>query len=192
MSQNPFAAPEAPPSPAPRPVATAALKTADPWSRFFARTVDGFLLGGTWVPGLAIHALMGSPDLEFEPALFLLAYSPSAALCAALCGWQWYRMSIDGTTAGKRMADVRVVDRRGRPPGFFMGVAVRSWALQSVQAVFGGLGGVVSLLDALMVFSDEGRTLHDRLAQTRVVRGRVPRPGEGDASAEEEEDFDLD
>ena len=43
---------------------------------------------------------------------------------------------------------------------------LRTWVPAIVQ-VFGKVGVLVGLLDALTVFTDQGRTLHDRLAGDR-------------------------
>jgi uncharacterized RDD family membrane protein YckC len=192
MTEDPFAVPAAAlEAPAGLRVAPSALRTADPATRFVARFLDNLALMATFVPSLVAGGLLGSPDPEVDPGPWLAALAPSAVTTSAFVGWQWYRMSLDGTTIGKRLADVRVVTLHGGPPGFVSGVLFRSGLMASFQAL-GGLGAPLAIVDALMVFSENGRTLHDRIAGTRVVRGAVPRADEGAVPIDPDDDLDPD
>jgi uncharacterized RDD family membrane protein YckC len=169
MSTNPFSATDlaAPASSEPPP----RFRAADAGARMGARMLDNFALGATMVPSLAMFVALGSPQPETSPVAVLLSVVPSAACATALVAWQWYRIANDGTTLGKRAGGIRIVAADGGPPGFLAGVVLREWALGIPKTLFGSAGSLLGIADALMVFSDEGRTIHDRIAGTRVVKG---------------------
>ncbi len=89
---------------------------------------------------------------------WLLAYQALLALFYA-----GYFTGTTGQTPGKLMTGLRVVDTSGRPPGYPR-ATVRA-ATGIVGIAFAGVG----LLP--MAFDPALRALHDRLFQTRVVKG---------------------
>lgn len=160
---NPFEAPRAGAEPA-----ATRLVTADASRRLGARIVDNIALVLTLVPGFVATGV----DPEEHPFRVLLGMT-LFAVPIGLVGWQWWLMASEGTSVGKRAIHIRVVRLDGTPPGFFAGVVLRSWVLGVAGFVaalaVGGLAQVLGLADALLVFSDRGRTLHDRIAGTPVV-----------------------
>jgi uncharacterized RDD family membrane protein YckC len=72
-----------------------------------------------------------------------------------------YFTGTTGQTPGKMMTGLRVVDTRGRPPGYLR-AALRA-AAGALGTALAGLGLVPMALDPAR------RALHDRLASTRVV-----------------------
>ena len=90
-------------------------------------------------------------------------------------GWPWlasylaflglfyagYFTGTTGQTPGKMMTGLRVVDTRGRPPGYLRA---------SLRASAGALGTALAGLGLIpMALDPARRALHDRLASTRVV-----------------------
>ncbi len=82
----------------------------------------------------------------------------------ALLGVQLY-LASSGQSIGKRMLRLRVVRTDGSPASLARIVFLRN----GVIVLLGSLCGVVSLVDALMIFGEERRCLHDQLADTIVV-----------------------
>ncbi|MGD8896087.1 MAG: RDD family protein [Acidobacteriota bacterium] len=72
-----------------------------------------------------------------------------------------YFTGTTGQTPGKMIAGLRVVDARGRPPGYLR-ASLRAMA-GAAGTVLGGLGLIPMALDPAR------RALHDRLLRTRVV-----------------------
>ncbi len=134
---------------------------ASPWKRLGAVIVDGLIAFGVALPGLMLVGFggeTGSEPVAVLGGLFLLL--PLLALSV----YQIMLLSRDGQTIGKRILNLRIVDARdGSNPGF-----VRAWLLRSFVMGILGFVPLVSLVDALMIFTDEHRTLHDRLAETVV------------------------
>ena len=81
---------------------------------------------------------------------------------------QVYLVATSGQTIGKRVMRIRIVDARtGDYPGWFRVVVLRIYANRILITVTFLLYGLV---DALFIFRGDRRTVHDRLAQTRVDR----------------------
>jgi uncharacterized RDD family membrane protein YckC len=75
-----------------------------------------------------------------------------------------------GQTIGKRLLGLRVVTvSDGRAADFSRYVVLRALPLTAVSLV-PYLGGVLALADALAIFRNDRRCLHDLIAGTRVVR----------------------
>jgi uncharacterized RDD family membrane protein YckC len=88
---------------------------------------------------------------------------PWLASYLALLGlfYAGYFTGTTGQTPGKMIAGLRVVDARGRPPGYLR-ASLRAMA-GAAGTVLGGLGLIPMALDPAR------RALHDRLLSTRVV-----------------------
>ena len=81
---------------------------------------------------------------------------------------QIYLLAVSGQTIGKRVMRIRVVDARtGDRPGWFRVVVLRVYVNRILVAATFFLYGLV---DALFIFRGDRRTVHDRLARTRVDR----------------------
>ena len=63
---------------------------------------------------------------------------------------------------------MKIVKVDGAPVDFVSGVILRSWVVQVLSAI-PMVGGLVGLIDALMIFGDEQRCLHDHIAGTVVI-----------------------
>ena len=74
-----------------------------------------------------------------------------------------YFTGTTGQTPGKLMTGLRVVDTSGRPPGYSRAAA------RAVTGLLGIAFAGIALLP--MAFDPASRALHDRLFQTRVVKG---------------------
>jgi uncharacterized protein YjbI with pentapeptide repeats/uncharacterized RDD family membrane protein YckC len=112
----------------------------------------------------------------------------------ALASWQLYRLGKTGQTLPKRWFGVKVVTILGAPPGLarvLLREAVGRWGLPvsvafliwrfvggypsfSVMAVLSGF--MVLGAGAIALFSPSRRTLHDRLAKTRVLDAHKTTP----------------
>jgi uncharacterized RDD family membrane protein YckC len=97
------------------------------------------------------------------------------AMVIVVVGWgvgftvfQWYRLVTSGQTLGKKWMDVRVVTVYGGPLTVRSVVVMRGivpFVLGFVPAV----GGIFALADALFVFRDDRRCIHDFMAGTEVI-----------------------
>lgn len=85
---------------------------------------------------------------------------------ALMQGW----FLVQGQTIGKRLLGLRIVDvEEGEPPAVAHTLGLR-YLPTSVAAAFGVFGSLIILFDVLLIFGNERRCLHDRIASTKVVR----------------------
>jgi uncharacterized RDD family membrane protein YckC len=82
---------------------------------------------------------------------------------------QFYLTSKHGQSVGKKVCKTRIVRFGGSPPGFVHGVVLRSWVIWVATAI-PGVGGIIGLVDALMIFRSDRRCAHDHIAGTRVIQ----------------------
>jgi uncharacterized RDD family membrane protein YckC len=63
---------------------------------------------------------------------------------------------------------IKIVKLDGSPVNFVSGVIMRNW----IVGLMGGIpyvGSCIRLVDTLMIFGDERRCIHDRIAGTKVI-----------------------
>jgi uncharacterized RDD family membrane protein YckC len=150
------------------------LALASPGQRLLAAFVDGLVLTAVCVPVfvlvLVVFGAGGGFDGELDDlttnllvgTVLILGGLPYAAVQAWL-------VTTRGQTVGKIALGLRIVRTDGRPVDFVQGVLLRSWVFGLLGAV-PCLGNLINITDLLAIFSDRHRTLHDRLADTLVVR----------------------
>lgn len=146
-----LSAPVADPTPVERPARAA--------ERAQAAAVDALIFGAlsalvVYFTGRAARADLGALSSSWPG---LVAYLGLLGLFYA-----GYFTGTTGQTPGKLLTGLRVVGATGRPPGYPRAMA---------RAFVGLLGTALVGLGLLpMAFDPAGRTLHDRLFRTRVVR----------------------
>ncbi len=164
--------------PAPYATATGApirteLAPAPALKRVFACVIDWLLWAGV---GLTFTVIGGLVGLPFS-GLFDAAVSVGLAIGSMLGGlgfWalQIYLLSTTGQTVAKRWYGLRVVRTDGRPAGFVHGWLLRGALLRVIDSVTCLLFFpyvIFWVVNVCTLGSKHGRTLHDRLAGTRVV-----------------------
>ena len=80
-----------------------------------------------------------------------------------------YLLWHHGQTIAKRLLGIKIVDEHGNVPGFGKLVVMRYLVLGAASNL-PLIGGIVGLVDALLIFRQNRRCLHDDLAGTYVVR----------------------
>jgi uncharacterized RDD family membrane protein YckC len=142
---------------------------AEPGSRLLAVAIDAAL---PTVPGALVLAI----GVWAKSGVFVrtAAWTPTA-LSIVLGLVDLFLLIRFGQTIGKRLLGLRIVGLDGERVGFLRLVLVRTLgvALLSLIPIAGQL---FALVDALMIFSKDRRTLHDRLARTLVVDVRAGSP----------------
>ena len=143
-----------------------ATPLASPWRRLAAVLLDAALFIGAVSFPLAVGITgeeTGSRALEAIGAMALVV----AVLGLAI--YQVVLLSRDGQTLGKRILNLRIVDEVDEHnPGFVRAVLVRGLLMHILAMI-----PLVWLIDVLMIFSDDHKTLHDRMARTVVVDERA-------------------
>jgi uncharacterized RDD family membrane protein YckC len=139
---------------------------AEPGTRLIAHMVDSLANGlpfiAMMVLGFILDASMGA-----EKGMYLLV-----CMCLGVLGslavlvYQLRLVSTLGQTIGKRMMGIQVRRTDGSPVDLGRLVLLRNivpWFINSACGIF-------FLVDALFIFGEERRCLHDQIADTIVVK----------------------
>lgn len=138
---------------------------ADVGTRFVGSLVDGLFYAAACIPGFVAVAI-GSED---GGALMMAGYGLIAIGVFAVAAVQWYLIATSGQSIAKRMLRMRIVRTNGMPVNFVHGVLLRNWVIALLSNI-PIVGGFIALVDALMIFGNERRCLHDKIADTTVVK----------------------
>jgi uncharacterized RDD family membrane protein YckC len=138
---------------------------AERGDRFVANLVDQFVIGVPWFVVALISAVFAD-DNGSKGAIVGMIFLLGALASLGVAGYQLYLVSRTGQTIGKRSRGIRVVRTDGSPASLGRILLLRN----IVPIAIGSLCGLVSLIDALMIFGEERRCLHDMLADTKVVK----------------------
>lgn len=146
-----------------------------PVKRFLGSIIDGLLVVVAMVAGflllLALNAVgfvnMNALRNELTAAAVLGALNVLFVVyfaVAVLCIFQWWLIATRGQSIGKFVLGMRIVTPGGRTPGFLQGVVLRNWVrvLLNMLPFF-------ALFDAIFIFGDSHRCIHDYIANTHVV-----------------------
>jgi uncharacterized RDD family membrane protein YckC len=146
-------------APAARTVQSAENQTAGQMARLGAAAFDGILVM-FFAAGLsfAFSFLVAKPYEDWV-SITIFSYLGLRFI------YEWQMLAATGQTLGKRFWNIKVVAANGMPLGSL--AFLRTLA----RAVFGFIP-VVGIVDLLFISSERGRTLHDRVAGTLVVKAK--------------------
>jgi uncharacterized RDD family membrane protein YckC len=167
---------------------SADVELADRSTRFVAFTLDGLLACIPFLPMLAVgmyfvavlqyqsssggNAVAADiPGMEDAHVALLLGLAGIVAVLGllGLAIYQWVLISRTGQSLGKKWTGIRIELLAGSPVNFTTGVVLRNWVPKFISMV-PYLGMFFSLVDALFIFREDRRCVHDHIAGTRVVR----------------------
>jgi uncharacterized RDD family membrane protein YckC len=160
--RNPYAAPGAPLMPEPPPLpATQRQELAGRGQRLLARITDQLLYAACFLPLLVLALLPDRPDWGVSLGLLLAL--------AGLLGLFVYNLALlgqSGQTIGKLWLGIRIVRSDGSDADLGRVFGLRIFLPWLISAFVGPL---FTLPDALCIFGNEKRCLHDLMADTIVV-----------------------
>ena len=146
----------------------AKLRTASLGNRICASLVDAGATVAAGIVGALVGACLGAVAGQLESGTNLGAMLGLFGFVAL----QIYLIAISGQTVGKKWFRIRIVRTSGRAAGFIHGWGLRSLIPAMFTYFFTALmlpAFVFVVADLAFVFSSQRRTLHDRIAGTRVV-----------------------
>lgn len=168
--QNPYAPPQATVRDIVDPGSRA--EPADRITRLGAALLDSIIgMAIMFLPGLigGLIIVFGSREGELNP-LAVAAGVLVIASGVAVWGWLTYvNVKRSGQTLGKKMVNIKVIRADGSPAS----VGRIFWLRNVINAMIGAvplLGSIYSIVDMLFIFSDTRQCLHDKLADTIVVK----------------------
>jgi len=163
VSNNPDAPPTVPTDASLAATAEGGYVLATHSARLGAALLDGLVALAATAPGLI---LMLATSKEGE--LPVLGYILMAIGLLASTFYQWYLTTQRGQTIGKKQLNIKIVPLDGAPLSFLNGVVLRSWLMGLLENM-PMVGGIIFLVNILMIFGSERRCMHDHLAGTRVI-----------------------
>jgi uncharacterized RDD family membrane protein YckC len=130
--------------------------------RFLGALVDSLFLMLGAAPGFVL--MIATIDSNEELSTVALFVMLGGMLIVGIINW--VMITNSGQSIAKRMLGMQIVKAdTGELPGFLHGVVLRSW----VPAAINQACSFFSLIDALWIFGEECRCLHDLIAQTVVI-----------------------
>ena len=132
-------------------------------SRFLGSLIDGMIVVLVAIPFVFMFASDFMEDPSEEKILLAIAIPALLVSCV-----QWYLIATSGQSIAKKMLGMKIVKLDGSDPGFLHGVVLRAWVIALAGAI-PFIGNFVGIADAVAIFGEERRTLHDRIAGTRVI-----------------------
>lgn len=159
---NPYAAPQGPDFSFASPTSGSTFVKAERGTRFAAKLIDGLCDIVSMLPGLILLFIGASAN---EEALTFLGIGVMLLGALGMAIYQWSGIVKSGQTVGKRAMKIKVVRQDGSPVDFLYGVVLRNWILAVAAQVVGAIG----IVDALLIFTEQRRCLHDMIASTDVI-----------------------
>ena len=163
VSENPYQSPLVPSPPIRRSGPSAHAMLAPRSTRFFGAILDTLITLAGGLPGGVVFFATIENDDEAITSLGMALMFGGVLIVSII---NWVMISQRGQSIAKRILKMRIIVRdTGDLPGFLRGVLLRIW----VPAAINQACSFFSLVDALFIFSDEKRCLHDLIAGTVVV-----------------------
>jgi uncharacterized RDD family membrane protein YckC len=143
-------------------------------TRLAAVMLDGIIstaitMGAMFATG---HNYFSEVATSSDPAAFSAVFSimvssflPGWIIVLALQGWFLHAY---GGTVGKKLLGIRIVRSDGSRAGFVRLFFVRAGII-TVLSMVPLLGGLLALVDMVLIFRDSRQCLHDNIADTIVV-----------------------
>jgi uncharacterized RDD family membrane protein YckC len=143
---------------------------ASPWIRLGASLIDGLIVFAMNLPlmyfsGYFARTMEGAQRGQtFFPESFLW----SAIGIAIFVAINWTSLQ-KGQTIGKKLVKIQIVKKDGSPiPA--TAIILRRLLPVQVVALIPFLGGLLLCVDALLIFRSKRNTLHDDVADTKVIQ----------------------
>lgn len=138
--------------------------------RFLAALIDGLIVTGiSFVIGMVIGfvaVIVMAPQTEADITQMQATLQPFSQLVGFILSLIYYvyiPVRWDGRTVGKNVMKIRIIRSNGDSVGY------GTMFLREIIGKF--LSAIIFFIGYIMAFfDDENRTLHDRLADTRVVK----------------------
>ncbi|MBO0154608.1 MULTISPECIES: RDD family protein [Vibrio] len=142
---------------------------ASRWSRVGAAIIDSVVLGIIMLPlayftggfdGLAQDPPV-EPSFSYQVVMALLGFS-------LYCAVNWKLLGQSGQAVGKKAMKIKVVNMDGSQAKV-QDLVFKRYAFMVFIAYIPLVGGILNLINLIMIFGKQKRALHDRVAKTRVI-----------------------
>lgn len=144
-------------------------------SRIFGANCDGMFISLFIFGGAAVGYLLLPTGAGQEPEEVLAQKILNTILVASVASLipqiiNAVLIAKSGQSLGKKIVKTRIVDQQtGAPAGFVQGFLMRNIVFGFITGL-PVVGGFIALADIIYLFVDNHQTLHDKLANTLVVK----------------------
>ena len=143
------------------------LVLAERITRLGAVIIDGIIVGGLFwgiaaVFGFSMFSLGTEPSLAHMATIFV----GSVAIYLAING---YLLEKYGQSVGKKLLKIKIVRTDGSKIGLGRIIGLR-WLPVGIAGYVPLVGPIFSLVNALLIFRETRKCLHDNIADTIVIR----------------------
>jgi uncharacterized RDD family membrane protein YckC len=153
-----------------------ALELASRWGRLGAVMLDGFIGFIGFTPAYVMNFATIAQQSRGNPlgVWINLAKTGSWFYIGLICALVVLAIDItllarNGQTIGKKLLGIKVVRVDGSPVSFVRVFFVR-YVFNTFLTLIPLVGSLYSLVDSLMIFGESRRTVHDRIADTIVIK----------------------
>jgi len=168
LPDNPYAAPAA----AVADEASRDMELAGRGTRLGAVLIDGLIFSlGVMPMIIAVFVLGGMANMKDARSMEIgvaLGIGVGALLFLGVVAWNCVLLHRRGQTIAKKLLGIRVVRKDGSRCGLAR-IFFARYLPVTLLGMVPFVGGLVSLVDALLIFRDDRRCLHDEIADTIVV-----------------------
>ena len=138
--------------------------------RLGAAIIDALILGSI----LMLIIFLALPSIFMQPNPGIVA-SIGAGLLSAVIYFALYAaingmFLVNGQTVGKKLVGIKIVRTDGTPATVARILFLRLAPLQLAGALIPVIGGIVGLVDVLLIFRQSRKCLHDNIADTIVIK----------------------
>jgi len=164
---NPYAPPQAVVADV---VRSAGIVRADRGTRLGAALLDGLIMAGMTNLPMLVVLLAGTPFVGRQPGgggSIVMALVPVLGLVGAIA-WCWLTVKYvkeNGQTIAKRIVGIKVIRADGSPASLG-----RIFWLRNVVNALLGVIPLYNFVEVLFIFGEGRQCLHDKIADTIVVR----------------------
>jgi uncharacterized RDD family membrane protein YckC len=138
------------------------------WQRFWAVIVDVVVgLTALWLIGLATS--WDPFGVDADASLWDWDLRGAAIGFISFVVLHGYLLATRGQTIGKLVLGIRIVRSEGGRASLGRLIGLR-YGIGSVVMLLPALGSIYALVDALLIFRESRRCLHDNIADTIVVK----------------------
>jgi uncharacterized RDD family membrane protein YckC len=162
--QNRFA----PPTARVEDVSTGGLELAGRGARLGAVLIDGLIQGAIYyaIAFTMFRSMIPNVNSGFGIGSFLIQLLAGIGLFVLI---QSYLLATQGQTVGKKLLGLRIVRSNGEAVAIGRMLGLRyflGWIITMIPFI----GALFALTDALLIFRDSRKCLHDNIADTIVVK----------------------
>jgi len=150
-------------------------RKATRWQRWWGAFIDSLIVGLCawplsmwWASHYGINHDKLAGVLEKLPFTGSTALAVSSVLVLAVIACNLMLLSKNGQTIGKRAVGTKLVRTDGTPVEVWRVIVLR-WLPLFITRWIPFLGGFAGLADALVIFGNDKRCIHDYIADTIVI-----------------------